>query len=148
MKAAFKEDFGIPVDSHVFGVARADQWVNDGDTKSEHVMETLKSWLPRNYWYKANMEIAGLGQILDRGGNDAERLVQELLNSVTTRQFIVRVCSSPLYVDRAFGYIQKQVNRSQKLKKYVLCVPLKRSPGDDDEDEDKEGKHIEENTED
>ena len=121
MHSAFGTSWGIPVDSHAFGISRGDQMVNDGDTTEDRAAATLESWLPRHLWYQFNMELASLGQILDRDKENAQRFVNELLKSAVTRTWIVKICTSPLYVDRAAKFVQRAVKLDKSLSKYVLC---------------------------
>ena len=94
MQSAFGVTWGIPVDSHAFGISRGLQYVNDGDNNENLAAETLQSWLPKKHWYQFNMELASLGQVLDRGeGDDPQTLVNALLKNSVTKEWIVQVCT-------------------------------------------------------
>ena len=124
MKAGFGVDIGIPTDSHAFGIARADQMVYDGDITEAMVALRLQEWLPKSHWYLFNMEMASLGQVLDRGEEqEATRFINALLEDDVTKHWIIRICTSPLYVDRATKYILPAIAKDKTLSKHVLCKP-------------------------
>ena len=108
------------VDSHAFGIARGLKYVNDGDVSEDQAAITLQSWLPKKNWYQFNMELASLGQVLDRGGDDGQLLVSALLKT-NAREWIVSVCTCPLYVDQAAKYVKNVLKRDKKLWPAVVC---------------------------
>ena len=80
VKKPGQPDCGIPADIHVFAIARASRWVNDGDVEAHLVAQSLEQWVPRDRWCKMNIVLAGLGQVLVRGAvDDAQCLVDQLL---------------------------------------------------------------------
>ena len=68
------------------------------------------------------MELASLGQMLDRGGKEAHKLVAALLKSSVTKDWIVKVCTCPLYVDRAVKFVAPVLKkRNTKMCESVIC---------------------------
>ena len=129
MSEAFSIPWGIATDSHLFAIARAVNWVNDGDRTDNLVSRTLQQWVPSDSWYKMNMLMAGLGQILDRSERAGD-LVRRLLRDKKVKPWIVRVCTSPHYCRRAYKFVEEEITmRGSELACHVLCDPVDDEPG-------------------
>merc|ERR1712196_712012 len=60
LHAAFGEQEGLCVDTHVHRIANALGWVNTNGP--EDTRKALEVWLPREHWPDANRLLVGLGQ--------------------------------------------------------------------------------------
>jgi endonuclease III len=107
---------GVPTNVHVFAMARADHWVNDGDRMPQQAAATLESWIPNERWYETNMKLGGVAQLITRG-NEAETqlFVDALLKDPRTRRWIVVVCTSAHYRDKAMKYVQDAMEEDPRL---------------------------------
>ena len=66
-----------------------------------------------------NIVLAGLGQVLMRGtADDAQCLVDQLLRSPVTRNWIVGVCTCAYYRDCAFRYVASAMDEDKSLKEF------------------------------
>jgi hypothetical protein len=117
IKKPNQEEFGLPCDMHVFVIARAVHWVNDGDIDLDTVSESLEQWSPQSHWYKTNVVLGGLGQLLTRGNAEqAQKLVDMLLDDEITRQWIVSVCTCAYYREAAYRCVQDALEKDSSLK--------------------------------
>jgi endonuclease-3 len=124
MYAAFNINWGIPVDSHVFAIARATGMCNDGDKSPEQVAITMQQWVPKNMWYDINMVLASLGQVIDRGGESAVAVFDQLFRTRNQhlKDWLVRVCTSPFYVSRPDSQIiEKYIKKNPLLATSIMC---------------------------
>lgn len=122
MYLGFDKQEVVAVDSHVFGTARGTHICNDGDVKEEMVALALQQFVPKDLWYLVNMEIASMGQILDRApAHVAQAYVDALLDNDLTRRWIVTVCTCPLYYVQACKFVEKAVEMDESLRDCVQC---------------------------
>jgi endonuclease III len=124
MYASFNINWGIPVDSHVFAVARATGMCNDGDKSPEHVAITMQQWVPKNMWYDINMVLASLGQVVDRGGESAVAVFDSFFRTRNQdlKEWLVRICTSPFYVGRPDArIIENYIKKNPLLATSIMC---------------------------
>ena len=121
----FDTPHGVPTDSHVFAIARANRWVSHSDRDMESVALRLQSWVPVRLWHVINEEFASLGQILGRAKDTGSvaQFVDLLLRNPYTRQFIVRTCTCPQYVNKAYQYVESILQKEDSLRRLIVCYP-------------------------
>ena len=97
MYAAYGITWKIPVDSHLFAIFRALHWCDCDDKTEGAVGNTVMKWLPRSCWYLVNEELAGLGQLLNRGGVEKEQLLLASWMDPEVRDLLKTICASAHY---------------------------------------------------
>ncbi|KAJ1815665.1 alpha,alpha-trehalase nth1 [Coemansia sp. RSA 2598] len=67
MHAAWQDNQGIGVDTHVLRITHRLGWVSDLAKTPEATRHSLESWLPKSLWREINPLLVGLGQTVCRG---------------------------------------------------------------------------------
>ncbi|KAJ1820667.1 alpha,alpha-trehalase nth1 [Coemansia sp. RSA 2675] len=66
MHAAWQDNQGIGVDTHVLRISHRLGWVSDSAKSPEATRHALESWMPRSLWRELNPLLVGLGQTVCR----------------------------------------------------------------------------------
>ncbi|KAJ1947237.1 alpha,alpha-trehalase nth1 [Kickxella alabastrina] len=67
MQAAWQDNQGIGVDTHVLRISHRLGWVSDLARTPEATRHALESWMPKSLWREINPLLVGLGQTVCRG---------------------------------------------------------------------------------
>ncbi|KAJ1864011.1 alpha,alpha-trehalase nth1 [Coemansia sp. RSA 2703] len=67
MHAAWQDNQGIGVDTHVLRISHRLGWVSEIAKTPEATRHSLESWMPKSLWREINPLLVGLGQTICRG---------------------------------------------------------------------------------
>jgi predicted nucleic acid-binding protein len=75
-----------------------------------------ESWIPNERWYETNMKLGGVAQLITRENKaETQLFVDALLKDPRTRRWIVVVCTSAHYRDKAMKYVQGAMEEDPQL---------------------------------